>query len=117
MTDLERDLASLLDGLQWSGRSREGNARCPVCHAPSRPGEHAIGCRLHGLLAGMREDAARWRHRARGTTYREVGLGTLKTNGPLADGDTVMVYRAETDGAIGVRAVSEFLDGRFEPLD
>ena len=60
----------------------------------------------------------RWRHKARGTTYTEIGRGRFQ--GTVAgmdcgDHEPVVLYRADADGSLWCRTVEEFDDGRFEP--
>ncbi len=54
----------------------------------------------------------RWRHVKRGTEYAEIGRGKLQTDTPLSDYAELVVYQCD-DGAIWVRPVTEFEDGRF----
>jgi hypothetical protein len=56
-----------------------------------------------------------WRHKKRGTVYKEIGRAKLQTNGNLSDGATMVVYQGE-DGKIWVREEEEFHDGRFEQV-
>ena len=59
----------------------------------------------------------RFRHKKRGTTYAVIGTATVQASGaPIAEAELVVVYRAESDGALWVRRQSEFHDGRFELL-
>jgi hypothetical protein len=55
------------------------------------------------------------RHVRRGTIYDLVCVASIQTDTPLNDYDQVMVYRGE-DGQTWVRPLSEFNDGRFEPV-
>jgi hypothetical protein len=55
-----------------------------------------------------------WRHVKRGTVYTEIGRGKLQcAANELLDDKPVVIYRGE-DGALWVRGVTEFEDGRFE---
>jgi hypothetical protein len=60
----------------------------------------------------------RWRHKKRGSVYTEVGRGLLQTQdaGGLTDNEPMVVYRNEETGALWIRDVTEFEDGRFEAL-
>lgn len=64
----------------------------------------------------MKTLPARVRHKARGTTYRVLGAAQLQTAGLLSDGAALVVYEAESDGALWARGAVEFGDGRFEAL-
>lgn len=59
----------------------------------------------------------RWRHKKRGTSYAEVGRGSLQASdlSLLRDGAVMVVYRDEA-GELHCRVESEFEDGRFELL-
>lgn len=51
----------------------------------------------------------------KGGRYQYVGSAKVQTDTPLADYDSVIVYRAE-DGTLWVRPNAEFHDGRFKAL-
>jgi hypothetical protein len=69
---------------------------------------------LSAPIGGVR----RWRHKKRGSVYTEVGRGLLQTQdaGGLTDNEPMVVYRNEETGALWIRDVTEFEDGRFEAL-
>lgn len=62
------------------------------------------------------EDARRVRHLKRGTEYEVLGRASVQASHPIQEGDTVVVYRGEADGALWARPADEFEDGRFESL-
>ncbi len=56
-----------------------------------------------------------WLHKARGTTYEEIGRGLTQSCDSELDNRPVVVYRGLADGGrLWVRPVEEFEDGRFE---
>lgn len=57
-----------------------------------------------------------WRHKKRGTLYKEIARGCVQIATNLQDGDGVIVYRGD-DGKWWVRSTDEFLDGRFDRVD
>jgi hypothetical protein len=59
----------------------------------------------------------RVRHVKRGSTYQVVGEATLQTEVPISDPIRMVVYRADRDGALWVRPMSEFHDGRFVEIN
>lgn len=63
----------------------------------------------------FQDKPVRMRHVKRGTEYELVCVAMIQTDTPLNDYDQVMVYRGE-DGQTWVRPLSEFGDGRFEPI-
>ncbi len=58
-----------------------------------------------------------WKHKKRGTLYKEIGLGTLQAScrDLIEDDCKVMIYQGE-DGQLWVREITEFNDGRFEEV-
>jgi hypothetical protein len=66
-----------------------------------------------------------WRHKTRGTVYREIGRGELQFGGDpndaidrLKEGDRLVAYQSEQiDGRLWFRPEREFDDGRFEKLN
>ena len=67
---------------------------------------------------------SRWRHKARGTTYRITGWATLHSRTivalPISEGAArdvvIVIYESEADQTSWARPWTEFLDGRFERL-
>jgi hypothetical protein len=53
-----------------------------------------------------------WRHVKRGSTYIVDGFCTIE-----ATMERGVIYTSMTDERVWVRPVSEFTDGRFEPMD
>ena len=61
--------------------------------------------------------SSRWRHRKRGTCYQHIGLARVRSSiGSIHEGDELVIYRSESDGALWARPVPEFHDGRFEKV-
>jgi hypothetical protein len=76
--------------------------------------EKAESALAEARAAQRREDAERWRHRKRGTTYRViVSHAELQSSVGLSEGAELVVYQG-TDGKYWARPLSEFHDGRFE---
>lgn len=57
-----------------------------------------------------------WRHVARGSVYRVVNIGRMQCAGTL-DMQATVIYQGLEGGPIWVRPKTEFLDGRFEPVN
>jgi hypothetical protein len=55
-----------------------------------------------------------WRHARTGSTYTVLGVSESSTNGE--EGKRVVVYVSHTYQQLRHRDLSEFLDGRFEPV-
>lgn len=67
----------------------------------------------------LRPTGERYRHEKRGTTYDIFGVGHANSSNEtkaIFDRDEVVIYRDVQSGDISVRAVPEFLDGRFTLL-
>jgi hypothetical protein len=56
-----------------------------------------------------------YRHRRRGTVYTVIGRANLQTDRPISDDEVLVIYQG-TNGEMWARPVSEFRDGRFEPV-
>lgn len=67
-------------------------------------------------LAAQADVRPRWRHLKRGSTYVEIGRGEVQSSKPIAEGETLVAYRAH-DGRLWFRPASEFDDGRFVRID
>jgi hypothetical protein len=59
----------------------------------------------------------RVRHIKRQSTYSILGEAEVQSSRPIHEGDSVVVYQADTDGSLWVRPPVEFNDGRFEPVE
>ena len=61
-----------------------------------------------------------WRHKKRGTVYRvlhdNAPMQEEQTEGRRFDDEPMVVYQDVASGAVYVRPVVEFYDGRFEQL-
>lgn len=77
--------------------------------------------RIEGLAGLARREQAtvevppRWRHRKRGSTYRQVCLASLQASSPCEESAVLVVYQGE-DGRYWARPHDEFHDGRFEDI-
>lgn len=72
----------------------------------------------HGWFDGNEADPygqPRWRHKARGTHYTELGIAKLQTFAVIDEGVQLVVYR-DDDGQLWARPEAEFRDGRFEQV-
>lgn len=58
-----------------------------------------------------------WKHKKRGSLYREIGRAELQqaTNFKAGEGDIIVVYQ-DLEGKIWARSEPEFEDGRFEEI-
>lgn len=56
-----------------------------------------------------------WRHKAHGSYYTVIHIGTMQCASFLLDDLQVVVYLSE-DGRVRVRPMSEFADGRYESV-
>lgn len=71
---------------------------------------------IRALSDALYKNRPHWRHYARGSTYTEIGRGTLQASKrPAIEGDSLVAYR-DRYGAIYFREQSEFEDGRFEKI-
>ena len=56
-----------------------------------------------------------WKHKTRGSIYREIGIASLQAGFPVGEGQALMIYRG-ADGKLWARPEGEFRDGRFEEV-
>lgn len=64
------------------------------------------------LLVPMSE----WLHPKTGGTYIVLGIATCSSNGPDENKVESVIYQSKKHQALYYRLLSEFLDGRFAPL-
>jgi hypothetical protein len=57
----------------------------------------------------------RWKHKVRGSLYKEVGKATIQCAAPIQEGQEVVVYQ-DAQGRLYARPMGEFLDGRFDAV-
>ena len=107
------------------------DARASMMDAAREEAGHEFGLWPIGavaVVARLKADAAKWcerngpvaywRHKKRGTTYMTAGQAVAQcSTAAINDGDSVQIYRSCDDGAMYVRKVDEFQDGRFERFD
>lgn len=55
----------------------------------------------------------RWLHLVSGGSYRALGVVAVQSSHPIVEGDHLVIYESEEDGALYARPVDEFMDGRF----
>jgi hypothetical protein len=68
-------------------------------------------------MPGRKIVSERVRHKKRQSTYSVLGEAEVQSSTPIFEGDSVVVYRADTDGSLWVRPPVEFNDGRFEQIE
>jgi hypothetical protein len=62
-------------------------------------------------------EGVQYRHAVRGTDYITLGEAQVQARKPIKEGETVKVYASTTEPyGMYVRRLSEFSDGRFQPL-
>jgi hypothetical protein len=57
-----------------------------------------------------------WRHLKRGTLYHVLGIATCSTNGEREGKEESVIYFGVLQQQFYYREITEFLDGRFEPV-
>ncbi len=58
-----------------------------------------------------------WQHQKTGSLYIVLGIGMCSTNGEREHLERSVVYVSMDYQALRYREISEFLDGRFIPVD
>jgi hypothetical protein len=93
-------------------------ARPEVHHVLFRPRtESTSGEGVMKYNKELLKPLSEWRHIRTGGTYTVIGLALCSTNDPRELKEESVVYWSQTYRALRYREVSEFLDGRFYPLD
>jgi hypothetical protein len=57
-----------------------------------------------------------WRHVKTDSTYTVIGVAYRSTN-DATEGERTVIYLSHTYQVLFSRAVGEFMDGRFEPIE
>lgn len=57
-----------------------------------------------------------WKHVVTGSFYTVFGIASCSTNGPREGVEESVVYVSHTYDGLLYRELSEFTDGRFEPV-
>ncbi len=57
-----------------------------------------------------------WKHVKTNSTYTVLGISLQGTNGPGEHEAECVIYVSHTHGHLAHRDISEFLDGRFQPV-
>lgn len=96
------------------------NNNHPACQHPTacqRSSLNSSVCQpCHFRRRRIEANKTKWRHLKRGTTYTEIGRGTLQASGSALDGVPIVIYQGDDDASLWCRPVAEFEDGRFERI-